>query len=652
MSRHSFQARVTGWGILTGTIVLALMLVINLHSVDAQIERQTQAHIESTIVAYRAVLVVSLVEHDYATLHDILSAWKQSGDVTYIAVTDASGNRLATMGIENDVPLPPVDRTDPAVRHIRFDVDYLGQHYGTVQYGLSTQSLVLTRNRLILYNALIALTGIVLFCVLLMLISSYIVKPLLLLSKAAERISSGDYDVKLQTTGLAEIDHLSTLFSTMALTVSSKISLLEWQAHHDALTDMFNRRAFEMYMAELLADPAVVDVSLLYIDLDQFKAINDSCGHTAGDALLTRIAHLLESLLGDAFIARIGGDEFGAIVTLASEEDVNVLAQGIIESIDNIHFVWEGQTYRVGASVGVASSRALDTRSLKDLMIAADTACFGAKELGRNRLQIYRPNDDYFCQRREELRSVAQLDNALAQDRFVLYHQRFMSLDNCPSHAEILLRVRNAEGGIETPAHFIHAAERYNLMPHIDRWVVENACRQIAQWEKKQCDVGIERFGINISGASLSDERFPDFVLGQINASGVNPKRLCFEITESAAVANLKLALNFIERVRHVGVSVALDDFGSGLSSFAYLRRFHADYLKVDGTFISNIDNDPANLATVKAIVTLARAYHLHTVAEFVHKKSILDIIREIGIDYAQGFHCHEPEPLIILEKP
>ncbi|MDR0716963.1 MAG: EAL domain-containing protein [Azoarcus sp.] len=650
-NRHSFRARVTGWGILTGAIVLALMLIINLHSVEAQIELQTKARIESTTVAYQAVLAGPLAEHDYATLHDILDIWKQNDDVAYIAIMDASGKRLATIGMESDAPLPPSGPGGPAIRHIRFDVNYLGQHYGTVQYGLSTQSFVLARGELILYNSIIALVGIALFCVLLALISSHIVKPLLYLSKAAERINSGDYDVKLQTTGLAEIDRLSTLFSTMALTVSSKISMLEWQAHHDALTDVFNRRAFEIRMAELLADPMVVDVSMLYIDLDQFKAINDSCGHAAGDALLARIAHLLESLLGDAFIARIGGDEFGAIVTPASEQDVDILAQGIIESIANIHFVWEGQTYRVGASVGVASSCALGTRSLKDLMIAADTACFGAKELGRNRLQIYRPDDDYFCQRRAELLSVTQLDSVLAEDRFVLYHQRFVSLENVPSHAEILLRVRNAEGGIETPAHFIRAAERYNLMPHIDRWVVENACRQIAHWEKEQCDIGIERFGINISGASLSDERFPDFVLGQINASGVNPKRLCFEITESAAVANLKLAINFIERVRRTGVSVALDDFGSGLSSFAYLRRFHADYLKVDGAFISNIDTDPTNLATVRAIVTLARAYHLQTVAEFVHKKSILDIVHDIGIDYAQGFHCHEPEPLLALGK-
>jgi EAL domain-containing protein (putative c-di-GMP-specific phosphodiesterase class I) len=197
----------------------------------------------------------------------------------------------------------------------------------------------------------------------------------------------------------------------------------------------------------------------------------------------------------------------------------------------------------------------------------------------------------------------------------------------------------------------IHAAERYNLMSRIDHWVIGSACRQIAQWDREKCDTGIERFSINVSGASLSDEHFPDFVLDQIHASSISPKRLCFEITESSAIANIKPALHFIESVRRAGATVALDDFGRGWSSFAYLKRFQADFLKIDGSFISNIDTDSTNFATVKAIVTLARAHGLRTVAEFVHNNSILQVIREIGVDYAQGFHCHMPEPLDALPQ-
>ena len=633
-----------------GIAVVALMLSINLYSIKEQLERQVDARIDSIEVAYQTVFVTPLAEQNYAALHEIVDSWKKTGDISYIAVMDANGQRLDGIGIPHGAPLPEPGTVD-SIRHLRFDVTYLGQRYGSVQYGLSTDYLATAHGKLVLYNLGTALAAVLLSCALLLVFSRHIVKPLHNLERAAERITSGDYDVQLKTIGISELDRLTRYFSTMALTVSSKMSMLEWQAQHDALTDAYNRRAFEKHTADLLDDPLVVDVTMLYIDLDQFKAINDTCGHTAGDILLTRIAHLLESLLTNAFVARIGGDEFGAAITLNNEQTVHDLAQHIIDDIANIHFEWEGQTYRIGASIGVASSCALGTRSLRDLLIAADTACFGAKELGRNRIQVYRPNDDYFRQRREDLRSVAQIDRMLAQGSFVLYHQRFTPLDENPqfSHTEILLRVRNPDGSIDTPGTIIHAAERYNLMPHIDRWVIERACRQISQWEKEHIQLGIDRFGINVSGASLSDERFPDFVLGQVRASGVNPKRLCFEITESSAIANLRPALRFIESVRRVGAVVALDDFGSGLSSFAYLKRFQADFLKVDGTFISDIDIDSANLATVKAIVTLARAYGLNTVAEFVHNSDILAAVRDIGIDYAQGFHCHEPEPLDTL---
>ncbi|MDR2207859.1 MAG: EAL domain-containing protein [Azoarcus sp.] len=637
------------WGALIAAVVLISMLSINLRSIEEQIDHQIETRIEYTRNVYQTALSTLLVESDHATLHNIIKTWRESGDISYLVIMDANGNRMASTGLTDDASLPLPGKAD-SVYHVRFDVIRSGHHFGSVQYGMLIDDPGTTRDKLILYNIVAALTGIGLASILLILFSHYVVKPLINLSNAAEHITSGDYDVQLENTGVSELDSLVKHFRAMALTVSSKISMLEWQARHDALTSVFNRRAFEQHISELLDNPEVTDVTMLYIDLDQFKAINDNCGHSAGDILLTRVAHLLESRLNNAFVARIGGDEFGAIMTLSNDQDIQKMARLIIEGISNIHFEWEGQSYHVGASVGVASSRSLETRSIKELMIAADTACFGAKELGRNRIQIYHPNDDYFRQRREELHSVAQLDNMLAQNRFALHFQRFSPLaGDRPSHAEILLRVRNTEGGFDVPMKYINAAERYNLMPRIDHWVIESACRQIAQWEKDKFETGIECFSINVSGASLSDEHFPDFVLNQIQFCNISPKKLCFEITESSAIANLKPALHFIESVRRAGATVALDDFGSGLSSFGYLKRFQADLLKIDGMFISNIDTDSANFATVKAIVTLARAHGLRTVAEFVHNNSILQVIREIGVDYAQGFHCHAPEPLDTL---
>ena len=646
---NSFWARIIGCGALMGAIVLALTLFINLHSIEEQINHHIEARIEYTRNIYQTVLAAPLAKQDYAALRDILSIWKQSGDISYLVITDADENRLASIGLAGSEALPAPGRGDSAY-HVRFDIAYAGLRCCSVQYGLLTDYLSATREKLILYNIVAALVGACLFSFLLVIFSRHAVKPLVNLSKAAEHIASGNYELQLETTGVSELDSLLKHFRAMTLTVSSKISMLEWQAEHDALTNIFNRRAFEKRALDMLDDPMLVDVTMLYIDLDQFKAINDNCGHSAGDILLTRVAHLLESRLSNAFVARIGGDEFGAIISVSNEQDIQKMVQTIIKDISNIQFDWEDQSYRVGASIGVASSSSLGTRSLRELMIAADTACFGAKELGRNRIQIYHPNDDFFRQRREELQNVAQLDSMLAHNRFALYYQRFSPLTrDRPSHAEILLRVRNTEGGFSVPVKFIHAAERYNLMPRIDHWVITSACQQIAQWEKEKRETGIECFSINVSGSSLSDEHFPNFVLSQIHSSNVSPKKLCFEITESSAIANPKQALHFIESVRRAGATVALDDFGSGLSSFGYLKRFQADYLKIDGDFISNIDTDSANFATVKAIVALARAHGLRTVAEFVHNSSILQVIREIGVDYAQGFHCHTPEPLDAL---
>lgn len=648
---NSHHSHILFWGALVGFAALILMLAVNMYSVDEQIERQIKGRIAHTLDFYQNAIAAPMARQDYPALRDILDISEQSGGVSYFTIMDANGKRLLSAGLADSKALPAPGNAGQTY-HIRFDIASGGQNYGTAQYGLPINDLDTTRQALILSSAAAALAETLLFGILLAVFLRHTAKPLANLSKAAEHISSGNYEITLKTTGISEFDALLEHFRSMAMTVSSKISMLEWQAQHDALTDAFNRRAFERYASELLDNPDGVDITMLYIDLDQFKAINDSCGHAAGDILLTRVSHLIESRLEGAFVARIGGDEFGAILPCCDEQTSLEIAQNLIKDISSIHFEWEGQRYRVGVSIGVACSEFLKMRSLRDLMIAADAACFGAKELGRSRIQIYHPNDDYFRQRSEELQNVAQLDNLLVQNRFMLHYQRFSPLGgDRPSHAEILLRVQNAEGNFDIPVNLIQAAERYNMMSRIDHWVIVSACKQIAQWEKGKYETGIECFSINVSGASLSDENFPDFVLDQIRASNVPPKKLCFEITESSAVANLKPALRFIESVRQAGASVALDDFGSGLSSFNYLKRFQADYLKIDGSFVANIDTDSTNFATVKAIVTLARAHGLRTVAEFVHSNSILQIIREIGIDYAQGFYCHEPEPLDVLSR-
>jgi diguanylate cyclase (GGDEF)-like protein/PAS domain S-box-containing protein len=423
---------------------------------------------------------------------------------------------------------------------------------------------------------------------------------------------------------------------------------LAYQAIHDSLTGLYNRRAFERQLQQGLAQGKRErsPVSVLYIDLDQFKVINDTCGHSAGDQLLVGLAKTLKKQVEQGFLARLGGDEFGVFLRNCDAEEAMERARRLVDEIRAYPFTYDNRNFRIGASVGVVrAGPGLD--NFTDILMAADTACYAAKEHGRNRVELYTESGEYFRLRHEEFRSIGHITTALAEKRFLLYFQRLEPLrDGLPRHAEILLRLRDFLGNIQTPARFIAAAERFNLMLYIDRWVLENVCQKLSEWRNAGVMTGIDRFAVNISGASLSDHEFPAFVQRQIEQYQIDASQLCFEITESCAVGLLKQALSFIDQMRALGATLSLDDFGSGLSSFAYLKQFKVDYLKIDGQFVKNVDHDASDRAVVQAMVQLAKAHGLKTVAEFVSSETICDVVDELGVDYAQGYFRHIPEPL------
>jgi diguanylate cyclase (GGDEF)-like protein/PAS domain S-box-containing protein len=426
---------------------------------------------------------------------------------------------------------------------------------------------------------------------------------------------------------------------------------LIYQADHDSLTGLNNRRAFERQLKTTLewAKNDKRSVAVLYLDLDQFKVINDASGHIAGDQLLINLAKVFAAHASYGFFARMGGDEFAILFRDLDYAEAMRRANVIIDEMRNYAFVFGGRSFKVGVSIGVViASQKVD--SLTKILIAADTACYAAKERGRNQAVFYDENDEYFKIRNEEFSSVTNINTALAQGRFALYFQRVEPmLDGEPKHAEILIRLRDANGVIQSPERFISAAERFNLMPYIDRWVIDGVCRQIAEWDKNNTIYDVYRFAINVSGASLSEKDFPEYVAQRIKKYGINPDRLVFEITESCAVAQLNLAQTFIDRMHLSNAFLALDDFGAGLSSFAYLKQFKVDYLKIDGRFVKNIDKDKYDRAVVESMIQLAGAYGLKTVAEFVCNKEIYEVVRDLGVNYAQGYACHVPEPLINL---
>ncbi|WP_232227547.1 bifunctional diguanylate cyclase/phosphodiesterase [Aerolutibacter daejeonensis] len=423
--------------------------------------------------------------------------------------------------------------------------------------------------------------------------------------------------------------------------------MLSYQASHDGLTELFNRREFER-RAELVVESVVVGgpaAALFYIDLDQFKLINDTSGHIAGDQLLIQLATLMhEQLRGGDILARLGGDEFGVLACqVGDREGASLLAERIREHIDGFVFVWEQSTYTISASIGAVM---IDHPglTLKDVMAQADTACYLAKEAGRNRVHFYSEQDDETTRRRSEMEWANRLRWAIDEGRLQLQYQEVRALDPSDGgepRVELLLRFRDEAGRLVVPGAFIPAAERYGLMPMIDRWVIENA---LANFDRLHpSGDGLALATINVSGASLEDESLTELILQLLQRYRVAPQRVCFEITETVAVRNLSQVSRFIERLRDAGCRIALDDFGAGMSSFGYLKNLPVDIIKIDGSFIRDLLNDPMSHAIVRAVTDIGHQRGLQVVAEWVASEEILQALVALGVDYAQGFALHQP---------
>jgi len=423
---------------------------------------------------------------------------------------------------------------------------------------------------------------------------------------------------------------------------------LSWQASHDALTGLINRREFDnrLHGALLSAQRGEGAYALLYIDLDQFKVVNDTCGHQAGDRLLRDVTGLLQTRVrASDIIARLGGDEFGVLLEGVSPEQATRIAEGVRQGIRDFRFVWGATTLSVGASIGIVQIRA-DTENVASVMSAADIACYAAKDAGRNRIHVY--GADGVSHRHREMHWVARVTQATEDDRLELYFQPIVALAGEPAVAfhELTVRLRDDTGELVAPTEFIPAAERYNVMSAIDRWVVERAIALLH--ERQRAGKALPLFAVNLSGTSLNDQSFVDFVLQSVGEPAI-AAALCFEITETAVVTSLSNARFLMSELKARGCKFSLDDFGTGVSSFVYLKSLPVDFLKIDGQFISHITQDPVNRSMVEAIAKVGRALGIATVAECVESEAVLKELRRIGVDYVQGFHLATPLPVAQL---
>jgi diguanylate cyclase (GGDEF)-like protein/PAS domain S-box-containing protein len=421
---------------------------------------------------------------------------------------------------------------------------------------------------------------------------------------------------------------------------------LSYHASHDILTGLVNRREFESRLERALKSAKARETSyaVCYLDLDQFKIVNDSCGHSAGDALLGQLGALLKSKIRwRDTLARLGGDEFGVLLESCSLEEAMQTAESLRLAIGEYKFMWDERSFRLGVSIGVVPITA-DNEDVAALLSAADSACAAAKEAGRNRIHSFQENDIDLMRRRREMQWAARINNALEENRFELFRQTIQPLqkDEKGAHYEILLRMRDENGGIISPGLFIEAAERYGITPGIDRWVIRSAFR----WLVSEADER-ERLAlcsINLSGQSLGDEKFLPFVVDQFQMSGLDATKICFEITETAAIASYSQANRFINALKELGCKFALDDFGTGLSSFGYLKHFPVDFLKIDGSFVKEILHDPIDREMVRSINEIGHLTGKQTIAEFAENEEIITMLRGMGVDYAQGYGVSEPK--------
>ena len=421
---------------------------------------------------------------------------------------------------------------------------------------------------------------------------------------------------------------------------------LSYHASHDVLTGLVNRREFETRLERALKSAKARETSyaLCYIDLDQFKIVNDTCGHSAGDALLGQVGALLKSKVRwRDTLARLGGDEFGVLLESCSLEEALRTAESLREAIRNFRYTWEDRSFRLGCSIGVVPITA-ENEDVASVLSAADSACGAAKESGRNRVHCFEENDIDLMRRRREMQWAARINNALEESRFELFRMTILPLqkEDAGEHFELLLRMRDESGKIVAPDQFIAAAERYGITPSIDRWVIDSAFRWLVSEadERKR----LTMCSINLSGQSLGDDKFLPYVIEQFHRSGIDGSKICFEITETAAIANFSQASRFIQALKELGCKFALDDFGTGLSSFGYLKHFPVDFLKIDGSFVKGVLHDPIDREMVRSINEIGHLTGKQTIAEWAENAEIIEVLRGLGVDYAQGYGVSQPQ--------
>ncbi len=545
---------------------------------------------------------------------------------------------------------------------------------GEVYIDLGKQAANELKRNLLTKIVLIGLVGLLLSLLLAWRIGRNITNPIQEIAHAVNKVGEGSFSQTITENSSGELKTLQRGFNSMASSlkqaydsmqdkVNDATKMLRYQTQHDDLTGLINRREFEERLERSLKSVHDNNAQhvFCYLDLDQFKLVNDTCGHAAGDELLKQISLLLANRMRDRdTLARLGGDEFGLLLENCSLSDASQITNALLKLVRDYRFMFDDKIFNVGVSIGlVVINNSFE--GVSDVIHAADMACYSAKKAGRNQSFLFNAGDAEVTQRRTGVEAIADLTDEIDDKQFVLFCQPILPLSTVApftsslpfaphvpmqQHYEILIRKIGADGKMLLPTTFISSAERYHLMPNIDRWVIKQTFSTYRQLLNKSQDKCNYAFSINLSGTSLGDKSLLGYIREQFAIYAIPPENICFEITETAAIVNLKNTIHLFSALRKMGCKFALDDFGSGMSSFMYLKNFEVDFLKIDGSFVKEMDLNKIDHAMVRSIHSIAEAMNIKTVAEFVENDAILQELKNIGVHYGQGMYLGAPIPI------
>lgn len=653
--------------------VFALSCILLLFDFKEQLQREEDKLSQHALTTAK---FLSAVIHNQTELHgqdyiERLLKASQLNREPYLSliIADADNHAIANLGTSfnisetlpqqdtivmqqstHDITMVKVLSTEPTHRLL-----------GYVFVAIDKASLIEDHRQAFIKNVGYITLALILCSILVSWVSRSISQPIRDMTSALKRFVIGSQQVSQGKNSLPEIKSLQTTINQisrdmqhveadMRHRIQDAQAQLRYQARHDALTGLVNRQELERRLQQALQDVKQHRANhvFCYMDLDQFRVINDTCGHLAGDEMLRQISMILsQRIRAEDTFARLGGDEFGLLLSYCQVEKAIEIAAQLRQMVETFRFMHEGRLFQTGITIGIVEI----TTTLKDvgeITRHADAACYVAKDNGRNQIHLFHPEDDVLLKRHVEMEWVLRINEAIEHNEFVLYCQGIFPLQQkeLPPFYEILIRKRDEHGGIIPPAEFLPSAERYHLMTKIDRWVIQHAFMALQPLFTMQSSVTPFIVSINLSGTSLGDAQLLPYIQNCFDTYDISPSHVCFEVTETSAIINIDNTIKLITELQKMGTRFMLDDFGSGMSSFSYLKHLPVNFLKMDGAYVKDITSNKVDLAMAQAIQSVAQSMEIQTIAEYVEDEATLDCLKDMGVAFAQGFYLNRPMPL------